>query len=1243
MTYMGNTTKAHGERATGSSEVVVSLAVSSALVASSSLGPTIAYADGSYSSDIRALGVDYGTLSQSPSYGELTTPSEQQSLDDYKAQLDRIQAEMDEVAKTHAPYQSAYDGSLSKRNAAQNALSMSQAEIDAIKSNASQMIDATVSSARKEAQQAAQAVADAEKELAKAEQDATDADEAYKKASAEAELAKEAYENALSNSNGISEEKLAQLKKASDDAQDALADAKGEVDSANAKLAAAEKARQESAAALSKAENDANAAASAKAEAERNAASAQAALDAANAKKQEVLEGNEALKEQIQQEIDAANAELAQANKDLSDALARQTEAEGIVESSRTGIAEAEQAVVDAQSELAEAENDLSAKQLTFDNAQSELTRAEEIKNGKQSALDDANQRVTDAQRVLDEKEALKAALEKEKEDLEKAVIEKQAALTAANAAKEEADRKLAAAKQNLENAEVVGDAYDFFEWVGCTEALAILNDASLSSGTVRGDANDASSFANLKASIEMIKTCADNYRLGYDTKVNYVLMAIAIVNANKSADPAVWHSGQFNVKENLSWGKEDPYTWWYTGEMNMYDQAIKSKQFVKRNQFGEVDTTDVDDHGAQIVYKYDASTQTFLKEQTQDYWNISDVRRNLTGFAISKYTPNAAYPGKTPTMCQVFFEESSSDSPLFAGCSVSLASNWKTKYSVSVSTAQTELANFEAYCESNKAAILANKQKLVDAAEKEVAEAITAIGLAAQAVEDARTDVQSKSEALSQASGDVEEAKIPLAAAKEAQLSAQSAYDVASADFEGAQTALDAASGALDASKSAKDSAQQALNEKTSKKTEAEQALAEALQGLEQIKEDVQSARDQVGIKEAAVAEATDKLNDALPGMEEAQQAVDAATALKAQADFLLANAQAALEEAESDLQDAQGYDSQVLASLTHAQTALETANSNRDKADEAYQQAWSTYSQNVSALQEVQALFSSYSAKKAESDGHLDSYNQAVSRSQDLNSRLPGLRQTQSQKASYYSHASTATMDGFLNGTLPSGVFTAEQEGALETLRDRLRDAEAARAEKQAEYDSVAAAHRDIEAQYMVSRAFYDLAKSNLDTARMMYERALAQGYVQKADPLPSFVAVEQEAHVAPDAADGAPGFADQNVSSGLDVFGNEASMFDGQRGPGFAFSVSAEEIAVLLGLGGATVATALIASSVAAFLQTNAAVASGVLAAEAGGAAGNVGVSGGIGQSSSTASDASKRKRSIFRRIRNFFKKS
>lgn len=1239
MTYMGNTAKAHEERAAGSYEVIVSLAMSGALVASSSLGPTIAYADGSYSSDIRALGVDYGALAQSPTYGELTSPTEQQTLEDHKAQLDRIQSEMDEVAKGHAPYQSAYEESLARKNAAQNALSMSQSEIEAIKSNAAQMIDATVSGAKNEADQAARAVADAERELAKAEKDALDADEAYKKASAEAESAKEAYENALASSNGISEEKLAQLKKAADDAQSALSDAKNEVDSASARLAAAEKAREESAAALSEAESSANAAASAKAEAERNAASAQAALDAANAKKQEVLEGNEALKEQIQQEIDAAKAELAQANQDLSDAVARQTEAEGAIESAKAGIAEAEQAVVDARSELTSAEGDLSSKQEAYDNAQADFTRAEEVKDGKQSALDEANERVSEAQHVLDEKEAVKASLEKEKAELEKVVTEKQGALQAANAAKEEADRKLLAAKQNLENAEVVGDAYDFFEWVGCTEALAILNDASLSAGTVRGDANDASSFANLKASIEMIKTCADSYRIGYDTKVNYVLMAMAIVNANRSADPAVWHSGQFNVKENLSWGKEDPYTWWYTGEMNMYDQATRSKQFVKRNQFGEIDATDVDDHGAQIVYKYDASTANFLKEQTQDYWNISDVRRNLTGFAISKYTPNPAYPGKTPTMCQVFFEESSSDSPLLAGCGVSLASNWKTKYSVSVSTAQTELANFEAYCESNKATILANKQKLVDAAEKEVAEAVAAVGLAAQAIEDANAEVQSKAEAISQAGDDVEAAKAPLAAAKEAQSAAQSAFDAASADLDGAQTALDAASGALGASKSAKELAQQALDEKTSKKAEAEQALSDAVQNLELEKEGVRSAQEQVEAKEAAVAEATDKLNDSFPGMEEAQQAVDAAIALKAQADFLLANAQVAFEEADKDLQEARGYDSQVLAAFTHAQNALEEAAASRDDADGAYQQALSTYSQGALALQEVQALFSSYSAKKAESNGHLDNYNQAVSRSQDLNSRLLGLRQTQSQKDAYYSHASTATMDGFLNGTLPSGVFTAEQEGALESLRDRLRDAEAARAEKQAEYDSVAAAHRDIEADYMVSRAFYELAKSNLDAARMMYERALAQGNAQKSNPLPGFAATWQAAHAAPVAPEGSSEPAVGNAPFSLGAPDGEASTFDERHGNGLAFPASGENVAVILGLGGATVAAALIVSSVATFLQANAAVASGALAAEASGAAGGVETSAAAGRGASAASEAPQRKKSIFRRIRDF----
>lgn len=122
--------------------------------------------------------------------------------------------------------------------------------------------------------------------------------------------------------------------------------------------------------------------------------------------------------------------------------------------------------------------------------------------------------------------------------------------------------------------------SYGFFAFMGSEDAMKCLDSAKYASYTNPGAKNDATSLANMKASMKFMKECND-LRAGEGKsplRVSDVMMAKAQSNTNASAF-MMKHTQQYTVGENLAWGYSDPFDGWYTYEKKLYKSGVTDYQ----------------------------------------------------------------------------------------------------------------------------------------------------------------------------------------------------------------------------------------------------------------------------------------------------------------------------------------------------------------------------------------------------------------------------------------------------------------------------------------------------------------------------------------------------------------------------------------------------------------------------------------------------------------------------------------
>ncbi|MCI8528435.1 MAG: hypothetical protein HFH82_04655, partial [Lachnospiraceae bacterium] len=118
--------------------------------------------------------------------------------------------------------------------------------------------------------------------------------------------------------------------------------------------------------------------------------------------------------------------------------------------------------------------------------------------------------------------------------------------------------------------------SFAFFQDAGADEALDALNNSQYAELTIKGDADDATSFDNMLKSFQWIRRCNELREMNglEPLLVNNEMMAMAQADANYS-DTVIGHAQQFAVGENCAWnwGKTDPFIQWYDEEKEIYDQ----------------------------------------------------------------------------------------------------------------------------------------------------------------------------------------------------------------------------------------------------------------------------------------------------------------------------------------------------------------------------------------------------------------------------------------------------------------------------------------------------------------------------------------------------------------------------------------------------------------------------------------------------------------------------------------------
>ncbi len=129
---------------------------------------------------------------------------------------------------------------------------------------------------------------------------------------------------------------------------------------------------------------------------------------------------------------------------------------------------------------------------------------------------------------------------------------------------------------QSAVNKKVEEGSFAFFEEMGSTDALDVLNNSAISSYTHKGDAYDATAIDNMLYSLDFIDEYIElRAKEGYtgETYVSDYMMALAQVKTNASAI-TMKHESLGYVGENLAWGYNDPFDGWYTQEKEEYEKG---------------------------------------------------------------------------------------------------------------------------------------------------------------------------------------------------------------------------------------------------------------------------------------------------------------------------------------------------------------------------------------------------------------------------------------------------------------------------------------------------------------------------------------------------------------------------------------------------------------------------------------------------------------------------------------------
>lgn len=591
--------------------------------------------------------------------------------------------------------------------------------------------------------------------------------------------------------------------------------------------------------------------------------------------------------ENARAELEAAQADLATAQNNvtaLSEAMTQaQTAYDAAVNVQQTSQTNYELAVGEletAKTNLENAQESLNKAQTDYDANQKDI----EAKNNEISAL---NTQIANAQSEVDKAQA----------DYDKALDD----YNSTSSPLEQAKKNLAdfESQYATELNRLTTGSKGYFESLGCSEdVLGVFKvddsyQGEVAGYTHMGQAGDATSLENMKASIPYLRECNEIRKKDGlpELSVSMYMMAIAQVNANY-AQVEGNHSSAYGTNENLAWGYGEagtgasPFRGWYDYEKKQYEAGNR--------KFSEVG----------------------------HYLNIVNQDNTITGFALQKvngvvYAQEFCEPNSFVKDVILSVDEFETSFDNYYNNLKSVDAQHKAlKDAVNnadgaTTKDDTALKNAEALLNAKKNALIGLQNKLTQVNNAKatleanatvmnntVTEAKNAVQNAENAVDQKKTNVTNAEQALSEAESGVEakentkaEAEKNLADAKANVNSIQVRIDTLSDDIANWDTNKAKARKELQAAQENLKTANnvEAEAKKAFEKANEDVAKAEAVRDEAQIKADkVHEELEKATADFEAKSEATDKAQKAVDNYNTNAEAVK-----KAQADVKIIGAQ--------------------------------------------------------------------------------------------------------------------------------------------------------------------------------------------------------------------------------------------------------------------------------------------------------------------------------------------------------------
>ena len=611
--------------------------------------------------------------------------------------------------------------------------------------------------------------------------------------------------------------------------------------------------------------------------------------------KTNIVAEKQAVVDQFEDEngIENARAELETAQADLAVAQNNVTALSEAMTQAQTAYDTAVNVQQTAQTNYELATGELETAKTNLVNAQESLNKAQTDYDANQKEIEAKNNEIS----------ALNTQIANAQSEVDKAQVDYDKALNEYNSTSsplEQAKKNLAdfESKYATELSRLTAGSKGYFESLGCSEdVLSVFKvddsyQGEVAGYTHMGQAGDATSLENMKASIPYLRECNEiRKKEGLpELSVSMFMMAIAQVNANY-AQVEGNHSSAYGTCENLAWGYGEagtgasPFRGWYDYEKKQYDAG--------NHKFSEVG----------------------------HYLNIVHPANTITGFALQKvngvYAQEFCEPNSFVKDVILSVDEFETSFNNYYNNLKSVDAQHKAlKDAVNnaggaTTKDDTALKNAEALLNAKKNALtgLQNKLTQVNNAKatleanatvmnNTVTEAKNAVQNAENAVSQKKADVANAEQALSEAKSGVEtktnakaEAEKKLADAKANVNSIQARIDTLSDDIVNWDTNKAKARKELQA-------AQENLKTANNVETEAKKAFEKANEDVAK----AEAIRDEAQIKANQACEELEKATADFEAKSEttdkAQKAVDdyntnAEAVKKAQADVKIIGAQ--------------------------------------------------------------------------------------------------------------------------------------------------------------------------------------------------------------------------------------------------------------------------------------------------------------------------------------------------------------